>query len=156
MFVVFNLTFSSLGALLQGFVELLIERFSIFVENGLLKLDAAEWMVSLIVDGVIAGVGGVLTFLPQIAILFCLLSIIEDTGYMSRIAFIMDRLLRKFGLSGKAFIPMLMGFGCSVPAVMSARTMENMKDKRLTILLIPFMSCSCQTSHLWIFSSCIF
>ena len=93
-------------------------------------------------DGVIGGVGGVLTFLPQIAILFCLLSLLEDSGYMSRIAFIMDRLLRKFGLSGKAFIPMLMGFGCSVPAVMAARTMENMKDRRMTIMLVPFMSCS--------------
>ena len=95
-----------------------------------------------LVDGVIAGVGGVLTFLPQIAILFLFLSFLEDSGYMARAAFIMDRLLRRFGLSGKAFIPMLMGFGCTVPAVMGARTMENEKDRRMTIMLVPFMSCS--------------
>ena len=89
-----------------------------------------------------AGVGGVLSFLPQIALLFFFLSFLEDSGYMSRAAFIMDRLLRRFGLSGKAFIPMLMGFGCSVPAIMGARTMENEKDRRMTILLVPFMSCS--------------
>ena len=98
--------------------------------------------VALLVDGVIAGVGGVLTFLPQIAILFLFLSFLEDSGYMARAAFIMDRLLRRFGLSGKAFIPMLMGFGCTVPAVMGARTMENEKDRRMTIMLVPFMSCS--------------
>ena len=93
-------------------------------------------------DGIIAGVGGVLSFLPQIALLFFFLSFLEDSGYMSRAAFIMDRLLRRFGLSGKAFIPMLMGFGCTVPAVMGARTMENEKDRRMTIMLVPFMSCS--------------
>ena len=92
-------------------------------------------------DGIIAGVGGVLVFLPQIAMLFLFLSMLEDTGYMSRAAFVMDRTLRHFGLSGKAFIPMLMGFGCTVPAVMGARTMENEKDRRMTILLVPFMSC---------------
>ncbi|NLL46712.1 MAG: ferrous iron transport protein B, partial [Clostridiales bacterium] len=102
----------------------------------------ALWLRSLVVDGIIAGVGGVLTFLPQIALLFFFLSLLEDTGYMARAAFIMDRLLHRFGLSGKAFIPMLMGFGCTVPAVMGARTMENEKDRRLTIMLIPFMSCS--------------
>ena len=142
MFTVFYLTFGSVGAYLQDGVENLVDKLSYFVEKGLLALYAKKWIVSLIVDGVILGVGGVLSFLPQIAILFFLLSIIEDTGYMSRIAFITDRLLRRFGLSGKAFIPMLMGFGCTVPAVMAARTMENIKDKRLTILLIPFMSCS--------------
>ena len=99
-------------------------------------------LISLVCDGIIAGVGGVLTFLPQIALLFLFLSFLEDSGYMSRAAFIMDRALRRFGLSGKAFIPMLMGFGCSVPAIMGARTMENEKDRRMTILLIPFMSCS--------------
>ena len=92
-------------------------------------------------DGLISGVGGVLTFLPMIALLFLFLSMLEDSGYMARAAFVMDRTLRHFGLSGKAFIPMLMGFGCTVPAVMGARTMENDKDRRMTILLVPFMSC---------------
>ncbi|PWM20632.1 MAG: ferrous iron transport protein B [Clostridiales bacterium] len=143
MFLIFTLTFSTLGALLQDGVSTLIgDIFSPFVSSLLEAADSPVWIESLLVDGVIGGVGGVLTFLPQIAILFCLLSLLEDSGYMSRIAFIMDRLLRKFGLSGKAFIPMLMGFGCSVPAVMAARTMENMKDRRMTIMLVPFMSCS--------------
>ena len=102
----------------------------------------ASWVESLLVDGVISGVGGVLTFLPQIALLFLFLSFLEDSGYMARAAFIMDRLLRKFGLSGKAFIPMLMGFGCTVPAIMGARTMENDKDRKMTMMLVPFMSCS--------------
>ena len=102
----------------------------------------APWVESLLVDGVVSGVGGVLVFLPQIALLFLVLSFLEDSGYMARAAFIMDRLLRRFGLSGKAFIPMLMGFGCTVPAVMGARTMENEKDRRMTIMLVPFMSCS--------------
>ena len=103
---------------------------------------AMEWLTSLICDGIITGVGGVLTFLPQIAILFFFLSILDDSGYMSRIAFIMDKPMRRFGLSGKSFIPLLMGFGCTVPAAVGTRTMENEKDKRMTILLLPFMSCS--------------
>lgn len=143
MFVIFTLTFSTLGAALKdGVSYLIVDKFSPFVTQLLDSAGSPLWIKGLLVDGVIGGVGGVLTFLPQIAILFCLLSILEDSGYMSRIAFIMDRLLRRFGLSGKAFIPMLMGFGCSVPAVMAARTMENMKDRRMTIMLVPFMSCS--------------
>ena len=106
------------------------------------RSGAMDWLTGLICDGIVPGVGGVLTFLPQIAILFFFLSILEDSGYMSRTAFIMDKPLRRFGLSGKSFIPMLMGFGCSVPASMGARTMENEKDRRMTIMLIPFMSCS--------------
>ena len=104
----------------------------------------------------ISGVGGVLSFLPQIALLFFFLSFLEDSGYMSRAAFIMDRLLRRFGLSGKAFIPMLMGFGCSVPAIMGARTMENEKDRRMTILLIPFMSCSAKLPVYGLLSAAFF
>lgn len=143
MFTVFSLTFATLGALLQEGVSYLIDDvFTGFVEKLLVSANAPVWVESLVTDGVIAGVGGVLTFLPQIAILFLLLSLLEDSGYMARIAFIMDRLLSKFGLSGKAFIPMLMGFGCSVPAIMAARTMENMKNRRMTIMLVPFMSCS--------------
>ncbi len=143
MLLIFTLTFSTLGAFLQNCVSYLIgDIFSPFVTGLLESAGSPGWIKGLLVDGVIGGVGGVLTFLPQIAILFGLLSLLEDSGYMSRIAFIMDRLLRRFGLSGKAFIPMLMGFGCSVPAVMAARTMENMKDRRMTIMLVPFMSCS--------------
>ena len=100
--------------------------------------------------------GGVLSFLPQIALLFFFLSFLEDIGYMSRAAFIMDRLLRRFGLSGKAFIPMLMGFGCSVPAIMGARTMENEKDRRMTILLVPFMSCSAKLPVYGLLASAFF
>jgi ferrous iron transport protein B len=107
-------------------------------------------------DGIIAGVGGVLTFLPQITLLFFFLSILEDSGYMARGSFIMDRLLRNFGLSGKSFIPMLMGFGCTVPAVMGARTMENDKDRRLTIMLVPFMSCSAKLPVYGLIASAFF
>lgn len=104
-------------------------------------LGASAWAVSLVCDGVIGGVGGILVFLPQIVLLFFFLSLLEDTGYLARIAFIMDTLLRRIGLSGKSFVPMLMGFGCTTPAVMAARTMENEQIRRMTILLTPFMSC---------------
>ncbi len=130
--------------------------FSPWVSRALTAAGTAPWVSSLIVDGVIRGVGGVLTFLPQIALLFFFLSILEDTGYMARAAFIMDRLLRRFGLSGKAFIPMLMGFGCSVPAIMGARTMENEKDRRMTIMLIPFMSCSARLTVYGLISAAFF
>ena len=142
MLCMFALTFGP-GHLLSDGVDTLIGGyFAGFVRAGLTAAGVAPWVEALLVDGVIAGVGGVLTFLPQIAILFLFLSFLEDSGYMARAAFIMDRLLRRFGLSGKAFIPMLMGFGCTVPAVMGARTMENEKDRRMTIMLVPFMSCS--------------
>ncbi|MEG1857289.1 MAG: ferrous iron transport protein B, partial [Pseudoflavonifractor sp.] len=118
--------------------------------------QVAPWVESLLVGGVINGVGGVLTFLPQIALLFLFLSLLEDSGYMARAAFIMDRLLRRFGLSGKAFIPMLMGFGCTVPAIMGARTMENEKDRRMTIMLVPFMSCSARLPVYGLISAAFF
>ena len=143
MFLIFYATFGMPGSLLQDGIEFLLTEWVAKGVTALLHaVSAPTWLHSLLIDGVMGGVGGVLSFLPQIAILFFLLSFLEDSGYMSRIAFIMDRTLRKFGLSGKAFIPMLMGFGCSVPAIMAARTMENTKDRRMTILLIPFMSCS--------------
>ncbi len=157
MFLIFTLTFSTIGAWLQDGVAWLISgKFSPWLREWMTSLGAQTWMTSLVVDGAVSGVGGVLSFLPQIAILFCLLSLLEDSGYMSRIAFIMDRLLRRFGLSGKAFIPMLMGFGCSVPAVMAARTMENMKDRRMTIMLVPFMSCSAKLPIYGFFASVFF
>lgn len=143
MLLVFSITFGPLGTTLSDGMAIFIEDYlSLWTENALLALNAKPWLISLVTDGIISGVGGVLTFLPQIALLFFFLSMLEDSGYMSRAAFIMDRLLRRFGLSGKAFIPMLMGFGCTVPAVMGARTMENEKDRRMTIMLVPFMSCS--------------
>ncbi len=142
MLTMFALTFGPGQLLADGVDTLIGGYFADFVRSVLAASGVAPWVEALLVDGVIAGVGGVLTFLPQIAILFLFLSFLEDSGYMARAAFIMDRLLRRFGLSGKAFIPMLMGFGCTVPAVMGARTMENEKDRRMTIMLVPFMSCS--------------
>ena len=142
MLAMFALTFGPGQMLADGVDTLISGYFADGVRALLTAAGTAPWVEALLVDGVIAGVGGVLTFLPQIAILFLFLSFLEDSGYMARAAFIMDRLLRRFGLSGKAFIPMLMGFGCTVPAVMGARTMENEKDRRMTIMLVPFMSCS--------------
>ena len=142
MLMMFLFTFSGpgkwLGDLMAWFIDGVLTPG---VAGWLSAISAPAWVQGLLVDGVIAGVGGVLVFLPQIAVLFLFLSMLEDTGYMARAAFVMDRTLRHFGLSGKAFIPMLMGFGCTVPAVMGARTMENEKDRRMTILLVPFMSC---------------
>ena len=143
MLCIFALTFGTVGAWLSDMVSVFMDEvFSPYVRGAMEAAGAMPWLISLVCDGIITGVGGVLTFLPQIAILFFFLSILEDSGYMSRIAFIMDKPMRRFGLSGKSFIPLLMGFGCTVPATMGARTMENDKDKRMTILLLPFMSCS--------------
>lgn len=143
MLLIFTLTFSTVGAWLSDLVSESIGSLLIpFVREALEASGAFTWLTGLVCDGILTGVGGVLTFLPQIAILFFCLSMLEDSGYMSRIAFIMDKPMRRFGLSGKSFIPLLMGFGCTVPAAMGARTMDNEKDKRMTILLLPFMSCS--------------
>ena len=142
MMIVFAITFGPPGAFLSNGAALIIDKVSRWLSSVLTTGRVAPWLKSLVTDGIISGVGGVLTFLPQIAILFFFLSLLEDSGYMARAAFIMDRLLRHFGLSGKAFIPMLMGFGCTVPAIMGARTMENEKDRRMTMMLVPFMSCS--------------
>ena len=156
MLAMFALTFGP-GQMLSDGVDVLIsDWFAGWVRSLLSAAGTAPWVEALLVDGVIAGVGGVLTFLPQIALLFLFLSILEDSGYMARAAFIMDRLLRRFGLSGKAFIPMLMGFGCTVPAVMGARTMENEKDRRMTIMLVPFMSCSARLPVYGLLSAAFF
>lgn len=141
MLCMFALTFGPGQMLADGVDAFIGGWFAGGVRSLLAAAGTAPWVEALLVDGVIAGVGGVLTFLPQIAILFLFLSFLEDSGYMARAAFIMDRLLRRFGLSGKAFIPMLMGFGCTVPAVMGARTMENEKDRRMTIMTTTMIPC---------------
>ena len=142
MFLMFWCTFGPIGSLLGDGMEYLIQNIiSPAIRNGLTAAHTQDWLIGLICDGAIGGVGGVLSFLPQIVILFFFLSVLEDTGYLARVAFIMDTLLRRIGLSGKSFVPMLMGFGCTTPAVMAARTMENDADRRMTIMLTPFMSC---------------
>ena len=157
MLIVFAITFGPVGSWLSDGVAYLIDSVvAAWLRSALESLSVAGWLISLICDGIISGVGGVLTFLPQIALLFLFLSLLEDSGYMSRAAFIMDRLMRRFGLSGKAFIPMLMGFGCTVPAVMGARTMENEKDRRMTIMLIPFMSCTAKLPVYGLITSAFF
>lgn len=157
MLFMFALTFGPLGTFLSDGVEYLIgSLLSPWLQGQMAAWGLQPWLISLVVDGIIGGVGGVLTFLPQIALLFLFLSFLEDSGYMARAAFIMDRLLRRFGLSGKAFIPMLMGFGCTVPAIMGARTMEQDKDRRMTMLLVPFMSCSARLPVYGLLSAAFF
>ena len=156
MMLVFWLTFGPLGSTLSDLFEQLINYVTSLIEKGILSAGASEWVRSLVVDGICAGVGSVLSFLPTIVLLFFFLSILEDTGYMARIAFVMDKLLRKIGLSGKSFVPMLIGFGCSVPAVMSARTLSSDRDRRLTILLVPFMSCSAKMPIYAVFTKAFF
>ena len=142
MLLIFWLTFTVIGAPLQdllgGGIDWLTEEFSGF----LTRLDVSPWLHSLLIDGVFAGVGSVLSFLPIIVLLFFFLSLLEDSGYMARVAFVMDKLLRKIGLSGRSFVPMLIGFGCSVPAIMATRTLSSERDRKMTIVLTPFMSCS--------------
>lgn len=142
MAMVFYLSFNSLGAWLQGLLEDGIEWFTQFTDRTLTSWHIAPVVHSLIIDGIYSGVGAVLVFMPLIIILFFFLSMLEDTGYMARIAFVMDRLLRRIGLSGRSIVPLLLGFGCSVPSVMSSRTLPSERDRKLTILLTPFMSCT--------------
>ncbi len=141
MAVVFFLTFA-VGDFLKGYLEKIVEIFAAYVRLGLAAINAGDMLTSLVVDGIIAGVGGILTFLPNIAILFIALALLEDSGYMSRVAYVMEGIMKKIGLSGRAFIPMILGFGCTVPAVMAARTLEHRGDKLKTIMVTPFMSCS--------------
>ena len=141
MALVFTLTFA-VGDAVSGAFEGLLDKISSGTGSFLLSIGAAPWLISLIVDGIIAGVGGILTFLPNICILFFALALLEDSGYMSRVAYVMDSIMSKIGLSGRAFIPMLLGFGCTVPAIMASRTLENPRDRMRTMLVTPFMSCS--------------
>lgn len=142
MALVFYLTFGVIGAALSDWLAFGIDVFTELVDGWLTAYGINPVVQSLVIDGIFAGVGSVLSFIPVIVVLFMFLSILEDSGYMARIAFIMDRLLRKIGLSGRSFVPMLMGFGCSVPAIMATRTLSSERDRKMTILLTPFMSCS--------------
>lgn len=152
---VFFLTFT-VGDFLKGYFEIGLEWFSGSAENLLEAVSASEWLISLIVDGIIAGVGGILTFLPNIFILFLALAFLEDSGYMSRVAYVMDGIMGKVGLSGKAFLPMILGFGCTVPAVMATRALEKEEDRKMTILLTPFMSCSARLPIYVLFAQMFF
>ncbi len=155
MAIVFFLTFQ-IGDFIKGGFEILLGAFSDAVLNLLTSIHAGDFMTSLIVDGIVAGVGGILTFLPNIFILFLALAYLEDSGYMARVAYVMDGIMGKLGLSGRAFIPMLLGFGCTVPAIMASRSLENMKDRRKTILVTPFMSCSARLPIYVLFSQMFF
>ncbi len=142
MGLVFWLTFGVIGAALQGLMEDGIAAIIASADTGLKAFGTNDVVRSLAVDGVLTGVGSVLTFLPIIVVLFLFLSILEDSGYMARVAFVMDKVLRRFGLSGRSFVPMLVGFGCTVPAIMSTRTLPSEHDRKMTVMLTPFMSCS--------------
>ncbi|PPK45939.1 ferrous iron transport protein B [Clostridium algidicarnis] len=155
MFLIFKVTFNWIGQPLSDMLDNFVSNsFSPFIE-GLLE-SSSPWFSSLIVEGIIAGVGSVIVFIPIILTLFFCISILEDSGYMARVAFIMDKLMRKMGLSGKAFIPFVIGFGCSVPAIMSARTLESEKDRKLTALLVPLMSCNARLPVYAVFASAFF
>lgn len=156
MVVVFYLTFGLLGSFLSDLLSFGIDALSAVVERALVSYGINPVVESLVIDGIFTGVGSVLSFLPIIVILFFFLSILEDSGYMARIAFVMDRPLRKIGLSGKSFVSMLIGFGCSVPAVMSTRTLSSERDKKMTILLIPFISCSAKIPIYALFAAAFF
>ena len=130
--------------------------FSDAVNHLLVSVSAADWLISLIVDGIIAGVGGILTFLPNIFILFLALAVLEDSGYMARVAYVMDKIMGRAGLSGKAFLPMILGFGCTVPAVMATRALEREEDRKKTILVTPFMSCSARLPIYVLFADMFF
>ena len=141
MWFVYFISIQTLGDMTIGWIEDTTETLSEITATALSGIGVAPWLEGLIVDGIIAGVGAVLGFIPQIMILYLFIGFLEDCGYMSRVAFIMDRLFRKFGLSGKSFIPMLIGSGCSVPGIMASRTIENDKDRKMTIMLTPFIPC---------------
>ena len=156
MATVFFLTFNVFGAYLQGVLENVIDGAVSGLEAALINAGVNETLRSLVVDGICSGVGNVLSFLPIIVILFFFLSLLEDTGYMARVAFVMDKLLRKIGLSGRSIVPMLIGFGCTVPGVMASRTLPSDRDRKMTILLTPFMSCSAKLPIYAFFTAAFF
>ena len=156
MLLVFWLTFDVIGEALSNLLALGIDRLTVIVDGALTAYGINPVVHSLVIDGVFNGVGNVLSFLPIIVTLFFFLSMLEDTGYMARVAFVMDKLLRKIGLSGKSIVPMLIGFGCSVPAIMSTRTLTSDRDRRMTIMLIPYMSCSAKIPIYTVFVAAFF
>ena len=156
MGLVFFLTFNVIGAWLQGLLKDGIAWLTAVVDNALMSWEVNDAVRSLVVDGVFTGVGSVLSFLPIIVTLFFFLSLLEDTGYMARVAFVMDKLLRKIGLSGRSIVPMLIGFGCTVPGVMASRTLPSERDRKMTILLTPFMSCSAKLPIYGFFTAAFF
>ena len=156
MFLVFYLTFNVIGQGLSDLLSLGIDRLTTLVDWALGEYGINPVVHSLIIDGIFAGVGSVLSFLPIIVTLFFFLSILEDTGYMARVAFVMDKLLRKIGLSGRSFVPMLIGYGCSVPAIMATRTVSSDRDRKMTILLTPYMSCSAKIPIYAVFAAAFF
>jgi len=156
MFTVYFLSVGVIGGATVDLIAGLFEKFSIWFEQILISLNASDWAVSLVIDGIVVGVSAVLGFVPQLVILFLCISLLETTGYMSRIAFFLDRIFSKFGLSGKSLIPFIVGSGCSVPAVMTARTIENEKEKQMTIILTPFVPCSAKLPIIALFSGYFF
>lgn len=156
MIVIFWLTFSVIGAFLSDALASLIDLATSAADNALTAYGLNPVIHSLIIDGIFAGIGSVLSFLPTIVTLFFFLSILEDSGYMARVAFVMDKLLRKIGLSGRSFVPMIIGFGCSVPAIMATRTLASERDRKMTIYLTPFMSCSAKLPIYSVFSMAFF
>ena len=156
MFFIFWLTFGVIGSFLSDLLSGAIDALAIIVSKGLTSFGINPVVESLVIDGVFAGVGSVLSFVPTIIVLFFLLSLLEDSGYMARVAFIMDKLLRKIGLSGKSIVPMLIGFGCTVPAIMATRTLTSDRDKKMTVFLTPFMSCSAKLPIYAVFAMAFF
>ena len=156
MFLIFYLTFNVIGSALSDWLSLGIDALTGLVDRGLTAYGINPVVKGLVVDGVLSGVGSVLSFLPLIVTLFFFLSILEDTGYMARVAFVMDKLLRKIGLSGRSFVPMLIGFGCTVPAIMATRTVSSDRDRKMTILLTPYMSCSAKIPIYAVFCAAFF
>lgn len=156
MALIFYLTFNVIGAWLQGVLESAIELITVLADQALTAWDVNEAIHSLVIDGIFSGVGSVLSFLPIIVTLFFFLSLLEDTGYMARVAFVMDKLLRKIGLSGRSIVPMLIGFGCTVPGVMASRTLPSERDRKMTILMTPFMSCSAKLPIYGFFTAAFF
>lgn len=156
MMLVFFLTFNVIGAFLQELLEAGIEGVTAAVDSALTALHVNETLQSLVIDGIFNGVGSVLSFVPIIVTLFFFLSILEDTGYMARVAFVMDKLLRKIGLSGRSIVPMLIGFGCTVPGVMASRTLPSERDRKMTIMLTPFMSCTAKLPIYGFFTAAFF
>ncbi len=156
MALIFYLTFDVIGLRLQALIELGVDKVTAIVDNLLAVMNVNPFLHGLVIEGIFGGVGSVLSFIPIIITLFFFLSILEDSGYATRIAFVMDRLLRKIGLSGRSIVPMLIGFGCTVPAVMATRTLPSERDRRMTILLAPFMSCSAKLPIYAFFVSAFF